>query len=606
MPVVIALLLIVAVHLGTNLAAWSRVGLLADDRFAVGMPILFELNHTSWAERLHTIFFPAVQEDAAAALYRPTAALLFTVEHPWFGVEAHYYHAVNSVFHCATALVWFVLVRRWTASPAAGLAVALTFVGWAGHGEVTHWISARVNLLAMCFLSLGLLAWDNAERAPQGRWNWMRKGVALTLGLVALGSKESAILLLPMAFLVSWLRAEDASGVVARIRRGVLRVIPVVLLVVAFAVLRRVVLHTWGAGVRSAWHLDVGSPAAWGTALWDWIRVLMAPRHVIYASSWWCPVLWTMHGLLLVAALLAVRQRELRKMLGFAVVLLMISLLAVAGLHVDAATLENMRYSYEPALALCLLFGLGIAALPPRARGPVLAAVVLIHAIVLDQNRECWLRAGDVQTRMVHEVQEAAKQGHVRVFDAPGQYDGAFVYLIENSLQILWWPPMQPGVLQGRISSSSEWPAELVELAGLAAKKQAFSNAHTVAWADGALLPLTLDATWPQTPWPGTAVEYARIGRHRPFAGSDLPVQFLLRSEAAVSVCARGRSGDRVWEGPVLQCGVAPTQAALQVLLPLVSDLPMDREVAVELVIRGPEGELSWPLGAVTPAVRKQ
>ena len=270
MPVVVALLLILAVHAGTNLAAWSRVGLLADDRFAVGMPIWFDLQHTPWAERLHSVFFPAVQADAAAALYRPLVALLFLIEYPLFGVEACYYHAVNSVFHCTTALVWFVLVRRWTSSPAAGLAVALTFVGWVGHSEATHWVSARVNLQAMCFLSLSLLVWDNAERAGSGpgrsRWNWARQGASLGLGLLALGAKESAILILPMAFLVSWLRAEEVGGVLARLRRSVFRVVPVLLLVLAFAVLRRGVLHTWGAGARSAWHLDVASPAAWATA----------------------------------------------------------------------------------------------------------------------------------------------------------------------------------------------------------------------------------------------------------------------------------------------------------------------------------------------------
>ncbi len=610
MPVVVALLLILAVHAGTNLAAWSRVGLLADDRFAVGMPIWFDLQHTPWAERLHSVFFPAVQADAAAALYRPLVALLFLIEYPLFGVEACYYHAVNSVFHCTTALVWFVLVRRWTSSPAAGLAVALTFVGWVGHSEATHWVSARVNLQAMCFLSLSLLVWDNAERAGSGpgrsRWNWARQGASLGLGLLALGAKESAILILPMAFLVSWLRAEEVGGVLARLRRSVFRVVPVLLLVLAFAVLRRGVLHTWGAGARSAWHLDVASPAAWATALWDWLVLLMAPVHSMDASAWWRPVLWATHLSLLALSLLALRQKELRKALGFAAVLLVIVMVAVAGLHVDAETLENMRYSYEPALALCLLFGLGIAGLPRRARLPVLACVVLIHAIVLDQNRECWLRAGDVQKRMVPEIQAAAQKGPVRVLDAPGQYDGAFLYLIENSMQILWWPPMQPGVLQGRISSSDEWPAVLSELAGHAAARRPLTNAYTVAWADGSLVPLALDATWPQTPWQGTTIEYARIGRQRPFLGSDLPVQCLLRSPAGVSVFARGRVGDRVWAGPILQREAPAAPAALQVFLPLGSELPADVPVEVELVIRGPSGEQAWPLGAVVPAVRRQ
>ena len=264
MPVVVALLLVVAVHLGTNLAAWGQVGLLADDRFAVGLPILLEWNHASLGERAHAIFLPVVDEGASTALYRPVVSLLFCLEQPWFGVDARWYHAVNSLFHCATAMAWFALVRRWSGLWVAGLAVALAFVGWPGHSEVTHWVSARVNLCAVCFMSLSLFAWDTAERRGANGFRWPMTGVALFLGLLALGSKESAILLLPAAFLVSWLRMGDAGGMVARGWHSALRVLPLFLLFLAFAALRRFVLHTWGAGTSSAWQLDVTSPAAWG------------------------------------------------------------------------------------------------------------------------------------------------------------------------------------------------------------------------------------------------------------------------------------------------------------------------------------------------------
>jgi hypothetical protein len=89
---------------------------------------------------------PEVAGEAPRALYRPFIDLMFWLEYGWFGIDAFGYHVVNSAMHCGTALLWFVLVRRWSGSLAAGLATAVLFVGWPGHSEATHWIAARTNV----------------------------------------------------------------------------------------------------------------------------------------------------------------------------------------------------------------------------------------------------------------------------------------------------------------------------------------------------------------------------------------------------------------------------------------------------------------------------
>lgn len=603
MPVLLALLLVVTVHLGTNLIAWSQVGLVADDRFAVGLPILFRMQGLSWLQQLDHVFFPTAEQNAGTALYRPFVGLLFTLEQPWFGIDARWYHAVNSLFHCTTALVWFGLVRRWSGSAFAGVAVALAFVGWPGHSEVTHWISARVNLQSLCFVSLALLVWDGAERRPRGAQRWPLVAVATVFALVAFGSKESAILLLPMAFLVSWMRSRGAGSASARGRRAILRLLPLVIALGAWAGLRRAVLHTWGAGTNSAWSLDVLSPAAWGNAIAGWGQQLMAPAHAHLAAGWCAPVLWALHAALLIAAATAFRNKELRPAIGFAALFCGIALLAVAGLHVDVVTLADLRHSYEPALALCLLLGLGVAGLPQQVRGLVLAGMVLVHAAVLDQNRENWLRAGALYSRMEREIQRAAATGPVRVFDAPAVYEGAFVYLVENSPMLLW-PPFAPSVLQGRVTSASEWSSSLRELAALAAARQPLRDHFTVAWDDGELLPLQVDGTWPQRPSAGTTIDYARIGRQRPFAGSELPLQVFVQSAEPIELQAIATVGDRTFEGPVLHRGPAPAAVPVLVLLPLPADLRDREPVAVELCVRVEGQQRRLPLGTVTPVVR--
>lgn len=607
MPALVGLLLIVAVHLGTNLAAWSRVGLLADDRFAVGLPILFRMKGLGLWEQLQTVFWPAVEPGAVSALYRPFVGLLYVLELPWFGVDPRGYHAVNSLFHCATAWIWFLLVRRWTNSWFAALACALAFVGWPGHAEATHWISARVNLQAMCFLSLSLLAWDTAERHPGGARRRVFVGAAIAASVVAFGSKESAILLLPMAFLVGWLHAPDGLSRLRRAGRVAGRLLPLVLTFAAWTWLRRVVLHTWGAGAASAWNLDVLSPAAWGRAFGEWSSLLLAPLHADYTAwwSWWCLV--PLHALLLLALLRT--AGDLRPALWYALPFAAVVLVAVAGLHVDPHTLENARYSYEPALALALLLGLGVASLPRRLRAPVLAALVLAHGIVLDQNRQVWLRASDVYTRMEREVQAAAAASPatspVRVFDAPGRYDGAVAYLIENSPMVLW-PPFAPGPapLAGRITSTNEWESSLGELAGLAAQRRPLVNAFTVGWADGALSPSTLDPTWPQG-LGASEVGYARIGRQRPFLGSELPIQVLVRVADRVTFSARGSCGGRELSGPPVVVEV-PGDAARPVLvsLPLPHDLSAGGAVEVVLHAATAATERRWALGSVQPVLR--
>jgi hypothetical protein len=603
MPALFALLLVVSVHLGTNLTAWPGVGLIADDRFAVGLPILFQMQGLGLWEQLQAVFWPVVEPGAVSALYRPFVGLLYVLEYPWFGVDPRGYHAVNSLFHCGAAWVWFLLIRRWTGSWFAGLAGALAFVGWPGHAEATHWISARVNLQATCFLSLSLLAWDAAERRSGGSSRRWLVAAAVASAVVAFGSKESAILLLPMAFLVGWLHAPECPSLLRRLAAVGGRLWPLLLAFAAWTWLRRLVLHTWGAGAASAWNLDVLSPGAWASAFAEWAALLLAPLHAQYTAPWSWWLLVPMHGLLLLAALGC--RRDLRPALRFTLPFSAVVLLAVAGLHVDPGTLENARYAYEPALAFGLWLGLGLAHLPAALRWPGLVALVAAHAVVLHQNRQVWLRASAVYSRMEREVQAAAATGPVRVFDAPGRYDGAVAYLIENSPMLLW-PPFAPGStpLAGRITSTNEWEPSLRELAAMAAQRQPLDRGFTVGWADGALLPLGLDPQWPQL-LGSVEVAYARIGRQRPFWGSELPLQVLVRTGEPVTFVATARCAGRELQGPAVKVtATGAAAAAVRAPLPLPIDLPEGASVEVELHAVAGAVQRRFALGAVQPLRR--
>ena len=88
MPALIAVLIVVAVHLATGVAAWTGIGLLADDRFAVGLPALMDIQQLPLGEQLHMIFFRDFPPEQPTALYRPFVDLVYLTEYHLFGTDA--------------------------------------------------------------------------------------------------------------------------------------------------------------------------------------------------------------------------------------------------------------------------------------------------------------------------------------------------------------------------------------------------------------------------------------------------------------------------------------------------------------------------------------
>ena len=451
MPTLVVLLLVVAIHLATNVTAWGSVGLLADDRFNVGFQVLVE--KLPLLEQLRLIFLPDnLAVDQTAALYRPFISLTFLLEYPWFGIDALGYHVTNSALHCGTAMLWFGLVRRMSGSLVAATATAIAFAGWPGHSEVTHWISARTNLQSTFFMALALYLWDRAELCRTRKADTTISLLAIAAGVMALGSKETAVLVGPLALVVTWLRG---TGLTTRQRlvRSMLRTLPFAAALLAWLWLRSTVLHTWGAGSGYSWPLE--DRGVWDRGLtvlaWlaSWLSLLMAPLHEEFSAGFLGPALWLLHGSLVVLALRG-KEPGRRQTRWLAAAVLGLGLLAITGLPKNADTLENIRYSYEPALGLCTLLGLGIAALPLATRGPALGLLVVMHALALDGNREPWLRAGALHTRMEQQAHALAGEadGPIWVIDAPAVYQGAFVYLVENPT--LFMPPFSPTEVAGR------------------------------------------------------------------------------------------------------------------------------------------------------------
>lgn len=599
MPFLVAAVLVVAIHLVTAIGAWKGVGLLADDREMIGAAIL--RHRGDWT--LASAFAPTPVGESTRALYRPFIDLAFWLEQPVFGIDAFGYHVTNSVLHCFTAMLWFVLVRRWSGSVVAAGATAVLFVGWPGHSEATHWIAARTNVMSTCWLSLALLVHDvGLTRSGWRRWSWLT--LAGLAAAVAIGTKESAVFVVPVAAVVAWTRAAAARSLVQRAVAAGLPMLPMAVAAFAWLAWRAHCLGTWGSGSHYGWKAQrVGAESCS-----NWLHAMLAPAHQaeVPASAAWLLAASTA-GLLSVA-LPALRSAAVRAAALPAVVLLALGYLAGVGLEVlDPRTLENVRYTYEPALGLCVLLGLGIAASPRRAQVWLLAAVVALHAFVLDHNRRSWLRVSAVYTRMRDQVFDVARttQQPLRVLDAPGIHDGAFGYLNGYTEFLFWQQTASAGTnLRGAVSSTMEWPAVLGELAESAKRQQLALPTFVVRWTDGELVPFALDTQWPQEVWPGTTIGYARVARERPFVGDLLPLHALVQTTTELRVQAVAAVGAAQWSGPAVR--VAPGEGATPVALVVELPASLAAEVPVAITLRVEQGELvrTFALGSTMPAAR--
>lgn len=598
MPLLVALL-VVAVHLAIGVGSWQGVGLLADDHHMIGGAVL--RHRGDWT--LASAFAPAPVGDAPVALYRPFLDLGFWLEQPWFGVSAFGYHITNSALHCLTAMLWFGLVRRWTGSIWAAAATAIGFVGWPGHSEVTHWIAARTNLQSMAFASLALLVHD-VGLGRRGAVRWLLFALAAIASVVAVGTKESAVLIGPVVAVVTWQRLAHAGRFPARAVQSLLAVAPMASAMLGWLAWRAHCLGTWGSGTTYGWHAHrLGADTCR-----DWAQVLLAPTHHAYVGfAPWC-ALALVQGTLFVLGLGSLRAASARAAAVPALLLLGLGYLAGIGLEsLDPDSLENVRYTYEPALGIAVLGGLGLAALPARARVPALVVVAALHAFVLHGNRQAWLRVSSVYERMRSDVAATAlrTQQPLQVFDAPGVHDGAFGYLNGHTEFLFWQQTMPPGTnLRGGVASTMEWTRSLQDLATAAAAGVPLQNAFVVRWSDGTLVPVVVGGTWPREPWPGTRLDFARIARERPFVGDEVPVHVLLQTDHALELQVEATCGPQRWQGPRVDAAATdrPTPFALAIELP--PTVAPDTPVEVTLRLRRAGSETELPLGSIVPAAR--
>ena len=116
------------------------------------------------------------------------------------GPSAWAYHAASVALHIAgTWLLWLV-ASAWPRMRAAAFYAALFFAVYEGHQEAVMWFSAINELLMFAFGMASLWCWMTAIGT---RWGWVREAAGVALFALALLSKESAVILLPLFVLAA-------------------------------------------------------------------------------------------------------------------------------------------------------------------------------------------------------------------------------------------------------------------------------------------------------------------------------------------------------------------------------------------------------------------
>jgi Dolichyl-phosphate-mannose-protein mannosyltransferase len=267
------------------------------------------------------------------------------------------FRLASLIFHILATWLVYGLARMWTPMRPAALWAALLFAVAEGHQEAVIWFAGFTEPAMLVFGLASVLCWLRAGQSARG-WFWETASVLLFA--LALISKETAPILLPL-FLLTIPRADW--------RRALIRLIPHVLLA---SIVAASILALSGHSFRFAdgsFSLHAPFWITWprGMARLLWVWGWLALAVIAWARD---RALWTAAALALAWAGLALAPYS----------------------FLTYSTQIPSRQTYLASVGLALLFGLAVARLetvPKLSRTLVIAIVV----VALAQNvLFIWLR----------------------------------------------------------------------------------------------------------------------------------------------------------------------------------------------------------------------
>lgn len=337
-------------------------------------------------------FMASDTSKAVGLYYRPMFNSLLIINYQLFGFSPFGWHLVSLLLHLTATFLVYRLARAWDQPREIAALAALLFGVHPIHVESVAWISGVPDPLAAVFVLLALLFHERYVREGSSNSKWVL--ASLAAALLALFTKEVAIVMAGAVALREWLRTDKGESFSLRLNRTVQRAAPFVIAGFLYLAARIAVLgfiskpEPKAVGITTEQVL-LTQPSV----LFAYVRMLFAPYplSVIYdhgyvsspsQAPFWLP-------LLLVVAVIAVSLWLVRNSKIGLLALAWVGMFLLPVMNLKAFNPEESiihdRYLYLPSVGFCLLVAMGLGWLYNSAAASskklVMAAAILIVVV---------------------------------------------------------------------------------------------------------------------------------------------------------------------------------------------------------------------------------
>ena len=150
-------------------------------------------------------------------MFRPVLNFTVALDKELYGLEAWGYQVTNALTYLAMGLAVGFAARRLVGTSRAALVAVLALMLHPSLMDVIPAVERRSELLMITFTCLAVGAQVKAAGVPELRGRWAPLTPPL-LALLAMGSKDNGVIVLPLLLVTGFLYAEGALG--ARVRQA--------------------------------------------------------------------------------------------------------------------------------------------------------------------------------------------------------------------------------------------------------------------------------------------------------------------------------------------------------------------------------------------------
>ncbi len=359
-----------------------------DSRQIVRNPLIQNISLAGTALTSDVWAFKGDGNLTASNYWRPTFTAWCILNFQAFGLNPFAWHLTNVLLHLGVLMMAFLLLRRWGMPTPAALGIIAVFSAHPVHVESVAWVSGSTDLLfALSFLAS---LWF-AENRRSGGGN-LDLGLALLFYALALGSKEVALVCLPIYFVIfartddgRWRKPIDPGSKTARNAFLAFAALGIAYFVARWAVLGKIT-HPVENAVGAA-NAILSVPSVF---LFYWRQILLPislsvnyPNRAIDGFGVVAVLLPAVLSAGIVIGLWFLARRSFLTMLGAAMFLLPLApALFIASFPADQ--IVHDRYLYLPLLGFLIIVFAELGPVVARfTERPVLAALAVLLAIPL-------------------------------------------------------------------------------------------------------------------------------------------------------------------------------------------------------------------------------